>query len=355
VSGLRRQRTEKFAAPFDRGLIARPVVLAKKRTRPGRHASPWIGDPGRTFQPFLFTQFRRISPEPAAFDLSASALFRKTLSTGIQIKFRSTLPMNRQVAHIAIPQGRKSWGPSCSRMAATSEYSSRAPFASSEHRQMSTRIHLEYVSSNRRHCLKTTRDSPGFRHIPGIRRAFSAVDILVLAVCFQFAGHSSAQTVEESRVKAAYLYNFAKFVEWPSEVFQNPGDPAVICVVGDERTSDVLEPAVSGKKVNGRPVEARRPRSPAEFKSCHVLFIGFSDKESIAELLNRLQRSSVLTVGQSDQFIRLGGMINLALKNTTIELEIDPEASNAAGLKISSRLLVVARLVKAPGSAGGER
>ena len=98
VSSLRRRRTEKFAAPFDRGLIARPVVLAKKRTRPGRHASPWIGDPGRTFQPFLFTQFRRISPEPAAFDLSASALFRKTLSTGIQIKFRSTLPMNRQVA-----------------------------------------------------------------------------------------------------------------------------------------------------------------------------------------------------------------------------------------------------------------
>ncbi len=219
---------------------------------------------------------------------------------------------------------------------------------------MSTRTHLEYVSSNRRHCLKTTRDSPGFRHIPGIRRAF-AVDILVLAVCFQFAGHTSAQTVEESRVKAAYLYNFAKFVEWPSKVFQNPGDPAVICVVGDERTSDVLEPAVSGKKVNGRPVEARRPRSPAEFKSCHVLFIGFSDKESIAELLNRLQRSSVLTVGQSDQFIRLGGMINLALKNTTIELEIDPEASNAAGLKISSRLLVVARLVKTPGPAGGER
>ena len=178
---------------------------------------------------------------------------------------------------------------------------------------------------------------------------------MILGVGLGFAAQTPAQSVEESQVKAAYLYNFAKFVEWPAGVFRNPDDPAVICVVGDERTSDVLEPAVSGRKANGRPVEARRPHSSAEFKSCQVLFIGFSDKERIAQLLNGLQRSSVLTVGQSDQFISLGGMINLSLKHTTIELEIDPEASNAAGLKISSRLLVVARLVKAPGQAGGQR
>jgi len=181
------------------------------------------------------------------------------------------------------------------------------------------------------------------------------VSVLTLTVCLQFSAQPSAQTVEESRVKAAYLYNFAKFVEWPPGVFRNPDDPAVICVVGDERTSDVLERAVSGKKANGRPVAARRPHSSAEFKSCHVLFVGFSDKERIAPLLNGLQRSSVLTVGQSDQFIPLGGMINLAFKNTTIELEIDPEASDAVGLKISSRLLVVAQLVKGPRHNGVER
>jgi hypothetical protein len=129
----------------------------------------------------------------------------------------------------------------------------------------------------------------------------------------------------------------------------------VICVVGDERTSDVLESAVLGKKANGRPVEARAPHSSAEFKYCQILFIGFSDKERIVQLLSGLQQSSVLTVGQSDQFIRLGGMINLALNHATIELEIDPEASNSAGLKISSRLLVVARVVKAQPQGGGER
>jgi len=221
---------------------------------------------------------------------------------------------------------------------------------------MSTRRHPECGSASPGHCHKAAKSvSPIFSKIAPLRRAFAVDLLMILGVGLGFAAQTPAQSVEESQVKAAYLYNFAKFVEWPAGVFRNPDDPAVICVVGDERTSDVLEPAVSGRKANGRPVEARRPHSSAEFKSCQVLFIGFSDKERIAQLLNGLQRSSVLTVGQSDQFISLGGMINLSLKHTTIELEIDPEASNAAGLKISSRLLVVARLVKAPGQAGGQR
>ncbi len=220
---------------------------------------------------------------------------------------------------------------------------------------MSTCCHFEQRSSSLGDCHKAGASvSPGFSKSAFLRRAFS-IDLLILGVGLGFAAQTSAQAVEESQVKAAYLYNFAKFVEWPSGVFRNPDDPAVICVIGDDRTSDVLEPAVSGKKANGRPVEARRLHSSAEFKSCQVLFIGFPDKERIAQLLNALHRSSVLTVGQSDQFIPLGGMINLAIKHTTIELEIDPEASTAVGLKISSRLLVVARLVKGPGQTGGER
>jgi hypothetical protein len=214
---------------------------------------------------------------------------------------------------------------------------------------MSIGRHLECDSSCGRHCHKTAPWAS-----PGIRRAFAA-GVLFLGICLGFAAPTSAQTAEESQVKAAYLYNFAKFVEWPAGAFRDPDGPAVICTVGDERTSDVLERAVSGKKVNGRPVEARRPHSSEEFKSCHVLFIGFSDKERIAEMLNGLRGSRVLTVGQSGQFIPLGGMINLALKNAQIELEIDPEASNAVGLKISSRLLIVARLVKPGRAAGGER
>lgn len=209
---------------------------------------------------------------------------------------------------------------------------------------MPIRRHLECDSLRGQHSRKTAnRVSPRGKFTVG----------LVLVVCLGFARPASAQAVEESQVKAAYLYNFAKFVEWPAEVFRAPDDPAVICVTGDDHTGEFLKQAVPGKRVNGRRVDVRLPHSSAEFRLCHILFIGFSDGTRISNALHQLRGSSVLTVGQSDQFIRRGGMINLTPTNATIELEIAPEAASTAGLKISSRLLVVARLVKA--GAGGER
>jgi hypothetical protein len=160
-----------------------------------------------------------------------------------------------------------------------------------------------------------------------------------------FQAKAFAQSAEASQVKAAYLYNFAKFVEWPSQAFRSPDDPAIICVIGDDRTSVVLQQAVSGKKANGRRVEARSPRTPQELRSCHVLFVGYSEKGRISEVLRGLQDTNVLTVGQTHEFIPLGGMINLVQRDSRIELEIDPDAAIAVGLKISSRLLVVSHIV----------
>src|SRR6476661_712943 len=106
-------------------------------------------------------------------------------------------------------------------------------------------------------------------------------------VCFAMVGARGApqaQIAEVSQVKAAYLYNFAKFVEWPSETFRSADDPAVICVIGDDRTSVALERAIVGKKANGRRIEAMSPRSPDEFKMCNVLFIGFTDRGRIVPI-----------------------------------------------------------------------
>lgn len=211
---------------------------------------------------------------------------------------------------------------------------------------MSTRRHLESDFHNGKHGRKTAkRVSPNVANMAASRGKY-AMGLLVV-VCLSFARPASAQSVEESQVKAAYLYNFAKFVEWPPEVFRAPDDPVVICVTGDEHTGEFLKQAVSGKKANGRRVEVRLPHSSEELRLCHISFIGFSDEKHVSDALERLRGSSVLTVGQSDQFLRLGGMINLTPTNATIELEIAPKASNAVGLKISSRLLVVARLAKA--------
>ena len=192
----------------------------------------------------------------------------------------------------------------------------------------------------------------GFLARAGLQRLHSK-SFPVLALSVIVAAQVAAQQVEDSQVKAAYLYNFAKFVEWPAARFQHPDDPVVICILGDERTTDVLEHSIPGRKANGRSIQAVRPRTGVDLASCHILFIGFSDKRRVTEALRQMRGLSVLTVGQNSDFMELGGMINLAPRDGTIELEINPEKSNLVGLKISSRLLIVARIVSAKGAQGG--
>jgi len=187
-----------------------------------------------------------------------------------------------------------------------------------------------------------------------IRSALAILVLLTGALLVQ-QRQVRAQSAEVNQVKAAYLYNFAKFVEWPPEAYRAADDPAIICAVGDDRTAEILQQSVSGKKANGRRVEARNPRTARDMRSCHILFIGFSEKNRIADLLRDLENSHVLTVGQTGQFIPLGGMINLAQNDGRIELEIDAETAEAAGLKISSRLLVVAHLASNANRVGGAR
>lgn len=186
----------------------------------------------------------------------------------------------------------------------------------------------------------------------GISQVLSAI-CFCLAAYVTMAGllgidsHAHAQMVEENQVKAAYLYNFAKFVEWPSTAFPNSDDPVQICAIGDDAAIDVLQAAVAGKKANGRRILSRRLSSVADLGTCHILFVGFHDKNNIASVLRGTESAKVLTVGQSDRFIPLGGMINLAARNGSIELEVAPAIAENAGLKISSRLLVVARVITA--------
>ena len=199
----------------------------------------------------------------------------------------------------------------------------------------------------------STRSGRSGNDLPrrGISQALSAI-YLCLVFLSGVDSHAHAQLVEENQVKAAYLYNFAKFVEWPPAAFLNPDDPVQICAIGDDAASDVLQAAVSGKKANGRRVLSRRLTSMSDLGTCHILFVGFRDKNNIAAILRRTESANVLTVGQSDRFIPLGGMINLASRNGNIELEVAPAIAENAGLKISSRLLVVARVMTADAVKG---
>lgn len=201
-------------------------------------------------------------------------------------------------------------------------------------------------------CPSGARPSP-LRSCSALRKRLLFPLILVACLGLTSPAPSQVPQADENQVKAAYLYNFARFVDWPAASWPQADGPTLICSVGDDRLAEVLQQAVVGKQANGRRIETRRISSSQEGRSCHVLLIGFHDPPRVLQMLRGLQDARVLTVGQVDGFTDLGGMINLVRTGRAVELEINPKAAEAAGLKISSRLLAVSRVVTP--SRGEER
>jgi len=146
----------------------------------------------------------------------------------------------------------------------------------------------------------------------------------------------------EYEVKAAFLYNFAKFVEWPPGAFPDPNSPLIIGVVGEDPFGEALDFAVAGKLVQGRPLEVRRWRRFENVDSCHILLFSSSDRRTLPESLRQLGSLPVLTVGEPEEFIEAGGVLRFLLENNRVRFDINNLNAKKAGLKISSRLLALA-------------
>jgi hypothetical protein len=146
----------------------------------------------------------------------------------------------------------------------------------------------------------------------------------------------------EYDIKAAFLLNFTKFIEWPSKPGDTVDDRFNICVWDDDPFGAVLDQTVKGENVNGRPLVVRRLRKdPSE--SCKILYIEPSQK-SVKEILGILG-PGVLTVGEGEQFVKEGGMVGFVIENRRVRFDINLPATRNAGLNLSSRLLSVARRV----------
>ena len=168
--------------------------------------------------------------------------------------------------------------------------------------------------------------------------------ILIPGLTVFLCVNSYAQGPLEYEVKAAFLYNFAKFTEWPME--QDPGTPIVIGVLGEDPFGEVLEHTIRGKQVRGRALTIKRFRKVEDpLKSCHILFIS-SESATASRALKFLQGARVLTVGESRAFCSLGGTINFVLDHRRVRFEINVAAAERAGLKLSSKLLKLAKIVE---------
>jgi hypothetical protein len=175
------------------------------------------------------------------------------------------------------------------------------------------------------------------------RAAISLVATLIAAPAF--ASLVPAQTVAppDIPVTAAFLYNFAKFTEWPALA---PGLPIAFCIVGDRQIAAALVETTRGQRIGDRTLEVSQPPDSASWRSCHVLFIAGGDTRRSTGELNGLRTAPVLTVSDGKGFSQGQGIIELYVQDERFRFAINVDAVERAGLRLSSRLLGLARIVR---------
>ncbi len=151
-----------------------------------------------------------------------------------------------------------------------------------------------------------------------------------------------AQKASEYQVKAAFLCNFSKFLEWPPTAMGQPDEPFVVGVLGNDPFGNYLDEIIAGEKIMDRPMVIKRFNSIHDIDKCHILFINLPGKTS--EALNTLKGKSILTVSDDQDFNRNGGIIRFYTDNDMIRLQINIDAAKNANLNVSSKLLRIAKI-----------
>lgn len=184
------------------------------------------------------------------------------------------------------------------------------------------------------------------------RRSIAAlVGLALIFFCGRAAGRDSGPT--EYQLKAAFLFNFAKFVEWPASDFPSSHSEFSICILGTDPFGPAIDDELRGQTIDGRGVGVARVHQLAELKHCQIAFISASEKDRLPEILQSVRGSNVLLVGESSGFAKAGGAIEFEMQNNHVRFSINPEAAERAGLRISSKLLSLATIIhNAPDSGG---
>ena len=172
--------------------------------------------------------------------------------------------------------------------------------------------------------------------------------LAVVIAAFMAAENRSSEAgvhLDEYQVKAAYLYNFANFVEWPAGTFRTPREPFSICILGEDPFGSILDDAVAGKTTAGRPFAVLRVSDDDESKACRILFVSSPPNKRARSVLAAVeQRGSVLTVGDKGLSTSPATMIGFLIVTGKVRFEIDQAAADRAGLHISAKLLALAQV-----------
>jgi hypothetical protein len=176
-----------------------------------------------------------------------------------------------------------------------------------------------------------------------MRLAFVLLAVLAAWLCPCAAGAQAAADTEQ-QMKAGFIYNFALFVEWPSNIFTTDTSPLIVCIAGDQDTLRSFD-HLKTKKIKDRPVTVHHYEDAAAGNPCHIIYIPTTSRSEAANLLKRVSGPGVLTIGDAEGFSRLGGIITFYREGNKLRFEINTDAAQRAGLKLSSQLLKLAKIV----------
>lgn len=177
------------------------------------------------------------------------------------------------------------------------------------------------------------------------RRFVALASSAILLIVFE-APLPAQDNPSEYQLKAAFVYNFAKFVDWPPNAFSSPQSPFVICILGADPFGSVIDDALRGKTVATHPVVIRRVKDAASARRCAIVFVSTSEKNHVSDILQGMKGANALVVGDFGGFAAAGGAIDLTLQDSRVRFAINPAAADDAGLRISSKLLALATIVR---------
>ena len=178
--------------------------------------------------------------------------------------------------------------------------------------------------------------------------ALAAAWVLVGALCL----HAQQSKPSEYQVKAAYLYNFGRFVKWPPGLAGGKGDSFAVCVLGRDPFGSILDSTLAGEALEGKPVVIRRIARPQDAADCRILFVSSTEENHLKEILAAIDQVGVLTVSDIPGFSRRGGMIQFVAEGDRVRFEINLASAESARLVLSSELLKVAAAVRRNARSG---
>jgi YfiR/HmsC-like len=186
----------------------------------------------------------------------------------------------------------------------------------------------------------STNTSGALAWFPGRRSLISGL-FLALWIGVAFCTTTQSQSPNEYQVKAAFILNFARFVDWPGDAFADGGS-LVVGVVGDDPFGGALD-QLSGNSIEGRRLVIRRLKSTDNLRACQILFVSSSERSRLGKIMESVKGASVLTIGDLPQFNQMGGVIKFVVQDNRVRFEINGAAAAQARLRISSKLLALSK------------